>query len=125
MALLALAGIAGKLVKKAAGFPKRQARKEAKKAIARDTIGIGIKAGPLTGGLGFTYPSGSGRGSTTSASGCSTKKKHRSMNVTNPRALSRALRRMEGFERLAKRYLRVQHAGTPHGFKRVSKRRKR
>lgn len=119
MALLALAGIAGKLVKKAAGFPKRQARKEAKRAIARDTIGVGVKVGGVTGGLGFTYPSGSGRGSTMSGSGsCGTRKKTRHMNVTNPRALNRALRRMEGFEKLAKRYLKVQHAGAPHGFKR-------
>lgn len=128
MALLALAGLAGKvlkpLVKKAAGFPKRQARKEAKRAIARDTVGIGVKAGGFTGGLGFTYPKGSGRGRTTSESGC--RKKGRSMNPTNVKALRRSLRRMEGFERIARRYLKVHAPGsTVKGFKRQSKGRKR
>lgn len=121
MAFFGLAGIAGSLIKKAAGFPKRQARKELKRQIARDTVGVGVKAGQFTGGIGFTYPSSGGGQRPKSGSSCGPMKKSRHMNVGNARALNRALRRMEGFEKLAKRYLKIQHAGTPHGFKRRSR----
>lgn len=44
--------------------------------------------------------------------------RRRSMNVCNAKALSRALRRLEGFEKIAKRYLKVMGTGkTTAGFK--------
>lgn len=44
------------------------------------------------------------------------KKKYRKMNVTNPKALKRALRRAEGFEKLARRTVNALRTG-PKKFK--------
>ena len=45
-------------------------------------------------------------------------RRRRTMNVCNAKALSRALRRLEGFEKIAKRYLKVMGTGkTTAGFK--------
>lgn len=49
--------------------------------------------------------------------------KNRRTNVANPRALARALRRAEGFERLARRTVTALHRG-PAKFKKTAKRRK-
>jgi len=64
-----------------------------------DPLGIGRQLGlrPLGGGGGRRY---------------------RRMRVTNVRALRRAFRRVEGFGRLARRYVRVQHRFKPAAFRR-------
>lgn len=51
--------------------------------------------------------------------------RNRHMNVTNPRALRRSIRRLTGFEKLARRVLRIttHKPVTIHGFKRGRKRR--
>jgi hypothetical protein len=49
-------------------------------------------------------------------------RRHRRMRVTNVRALRRAFRRVEGFGRLARRYIRVQHRFKPHAFRRRRRR---
>jgi hypothetical protein len=51
--------------------------------------------------------------------------RNRRMNVTNPKALRRSIRRLTGFEKLARRVLRIttHKPVTVHGFKRGRKRR--
>lgn len=76
-------------------------------AAAAGTIGaLGVGAGRRMAGAGM--------------------RRHRRMRVTNPKALRRALRRAQGFEKLARRVL---HVTSPKrhvvkGFKRVGKRRR-
>jgi len=48
-------------------------------------------------------------------------RKRRRMNVLNPRALKRALRRAEGFEKIAKRTVNALHTG-PKRFKSTKRR---
>jgi hypothetical protein len=53
-------------------------------------------------------------------------RRHRRMRVTNPKALRRALRRAQGFEKLARRVLHVTSAKRVkvHGFKRVGRKKR-
>lgn len=52
-------------------------------------------------------------------------KKHRRMNVTNPRALRRAIRRTHGFARLAMRTIHIVHPKKRGRFGGFKKRRRR
>lgn len=103
-----VAGVGGKLVKKGAGWVGR------KLGGAGAAIGRGVAMTPpilrdaagstIGGAVGY----GIGRLPTLSPSeglpfGLGGKKKYRKMNPLNPRALRRALRRAEGFEKFAKR----------------------
>lgn len=85
-------------------------------------VGVGIAAEQVRNRLTSTIPSlGPLTGGPAGGAGQMElpmfgKKKYRKMNVTNPKALKRALRRAEGFEKLARRTVNALRSG-PKKFK--------
>lgn len=85
-------------------------------------VGVGIAAEQVRNRLTSSIPSLGPIGTPGGGSGMMElpliggKKKYRKMNVTNPKALKRALRRAEGFEKLARRTVNALRSG-PKKFK--------
>lgn len=89
-------------------------------AVGALGAGVGMMHAPAPAG-GMTIRGGMG-GRINPRTGLPMRRRH--MRVTNVRALHRALRRAEGFERLAKRVLHVTSPHKRHVFKGFRKRRK-
>jgi hypothetical protein len=123
----------GKLVSKAAGWVGKQITgSSVKKAVVGTTVAAAapilisglptsapsapapIQLGPIGINPGNMFPGGA-PGITWGT------RKRRRMNVLNPRALKRALRRAEGFEKIAQRTVNALHRG-PKKFKSTKRR---
>jgi|SRR6516164_9086735 hypothetical protein len=97
---------AGKIVSRVGGIVSKHPVLSAAGAAGT----IGVLGGGVAGRLSARHMGG---------------KRHRRMRVTNPKALRRAIRRAQGFERLARRVMRFtspHHKGRFAGFKRARKR---